>query len=130
MAKPKVAKDKSRPKKEEKKPKKGAPKKEPTKKAQSTPKIDMARKLRRAAALLKQVADPTRIQVMMMLHEGGKHVSAICAAVSQSQPATSHHLALLRHGGLIAPTRNGKQNVYNLTDEGTALAAVVATVMG
>jgi len=40
--------------------------------------------------------------------------------VKQSQPATSHHLALLRHGGIIAPRRQGKNNSYALTDAGDA----------
>ena len=32
-------------------------------------------------------------------------IGALCAQLSQSQPAVSHHLALLRHGGIIAPRR-------------------------
>ncbi len=45
--------------------------------------------------------------------------------LSQSQPAVSHHLALLRHGGIIAPRRQGKNNFYSLTETGTDLARVV-----
>ena len=71
----------------------------------------------RAAILLKQVSDPTRLQVILMLSEGEKHVGALCEALSQSQPAVSHHLALLRHGGIIAPRRQGKNNFYSLTDD-------------
>ena len=37
----------------------------------------------------------------------------------------SHHLALLRHGGIIAPRRQGKNNFYSLTETGTGLAQVV-----
>jgi DNA-binding transcriptional ArsR family regulator len=80
---------------------------------------------RRASILLKHVSDPTRLQVILILSEGERHVGALCAQLSQSQPAVSHHLALLRHGGIIAPRRQGKNNFYSLTDTGTALAEVV-----
>jgi DNA-binding transcriptional ArsR family regulator len=84
----------------------------------------------RAAILLKQVSDPTRLQVILMLGEGEKHVGALCEELGQSQPATSHHLALLRHGGLIAPRRQGKNNFYALTEMGEKLATVVGDLMG
>ncbi len=80
---------------------------------------------RRASILLKHVSDPTRLQVILILADGERHVGALCAQLSQSQPAVSHHLALLRHGGIIAPRRQGKNNFYSLTDTGTDLARVV-----
>jgi len=80
---------------------------------------------RRASILLKHVSDPTRLQVILILSDGERHVGALCAQLSQSQPAVSHHLALLRHGGIIAPRRQGKNNFYSLTDTGTDLARVV-----
>jgi DNA-binding transcriptional ArsR family regulator len=84
---------------------------------------------RRASILLKHVSDPTRLQVIVILAEGERHVGALCEQLSQSQPAVSHHLALLRHGGIIAPRRQGKNNFYSLTDTGTSLAQVVKTLM-
>jgi DNA-binding transcriptional ArsR family regulator len=80
---------------------------------------------RRASILLKHVSDPTRLQVILILSEGEQHVGALCSQLAQSQPAVSHHLALLRHGGIIAPRRQGKNNFYSLTDTGGALADVV-----
>ena len=84
---------------------------------------------RRASILLKHVSDPTRLQVILILSEGERHVGALCAQLSQSQPAVSHHLALLRHGGIIAPRRQGKNNFYSLTDTGTDLARVVKNLI-
>jgi DNA-binding transcriptional ArsR family regulator len=84
---------------------------------------------RRASILLKHVSDPTRLQVILILAEGEQHVGALCAQLSQSQPAVSHHLALLRHGGIIAPRRQGKNNFYSLTDTGSDLAKVVNSLM-
>jgi DNA-binding transcriptional ArsR family regulator len=83
----------------------------------------------RASMLLKHVSDPTRLQVILTLSEGERHVGALCEQLSQSQPAVSHHLALLRHGGIIAPRRQGKNNFYGLTDTGVELARVVKQLM-
>ena len=84
---------------------------------------------RRASILLKHVSDPTRLQVILILSEGERHVGALCAQLSQSQPAVSHHLALLRHGGIIAPRRQGKNNFYSLTETGSDLASVVKNLI-
>lgn len=84
---------------------------------------------RRTADLLKQVSDSTRLQIITMLAEGEKHVGALCDALSQSQPAVSHHIALLRHGRLIEPRRQGKNNFYALSDEGRKLFTAVAPLV-
>ena len=70
----------------------------------------------------------SRLQLILLLSEGEKHVGALCEQLNQSQPAVSHHLALLRHGNVIAPRRQGKNNYYNLTDTGVVLASVVKTI--
>jgi DNA-binding transcriptional ArsR family regulator len=89
-----------------------------------------AREAQRAAALLKQFSDPTRLLILLMLKEGEKSVGSMCAPLSQSQPAVSHHLALLRHGGIIAPRRVGKSNFYGLTETGEQLVKVVGVLLG
>ena len=89
---------------------------------------DAALRLKRtqqAAALLKQVSDPTRLRIILMLAEFERHVGAISELVEQSQPSVSHHLALLRHGGLVAPRREGKNNFYGLTERGERLSDLV-----
>lgn len=86
--------------------------------------------IRRVADLLKQVSDPTRLQVLMLLSEKERNVSELCTDLgTQSQPAVSHHLALLRHGRLIEPRRDGKHNFYGLTDAGRELSRVVNSVI-
>jgi ArsR family transcriptional regulator len=42
------------------------------------------------------------------------HVRALCELLGESQPAVSHHLALLRVAGLIERRREGKHNFYGL----------------
>jgi DNA-binding transcriptional ArsR family regulator len=86
--------------------------------------------IRRVADLLKQVSDPTRLQVLMLLSEKERNVSELCTDLgTQSQPAVSHHLALLRHGRLIEPRRSGKHNFYGLTEGGRELAKVVKSII-
>ena len=90
-----------------------------------------APEIRRVADLLKQVSDPTRLQVLMLLNDKERNVSELCSDLgTQSQPAVSHHLALLRHGRLIEPRRSGKHNFYGLTDAGRELAQVVNSIVG
>ena len=79
--------------------------------------------IRQVAILLKQVSDPTRLHIMLLLAKGECNVTTICSELGgQSQPAVSHHLALLRHGRLISPRRDGKNNLYSLTADGRKLA--------
>ena len=61
----------------------------------------------------KLLSDETRLRVLMyLMREGELHVTALCERLDQSQPAVSHHLALLRVAGLIAARRDGKHNFY------------------
>jgi len=83
----------------------------------------------RASILLKHVSDPTRLQVILILAGGEHHVGSLCEQLGQSQPAVSHHLALLRHGGVISPRRQGKNNFYSLTDKGEGLSRIVKSLI-
>jgi DNA-binding transcriptional ArsR family regulator len=82
----------------------------------------------RAAYLLKQVSDPTRLQVITLLSQGEHHVGSLCEQFNMSHPAVSHHLALLRHGGIVERRRQGKNNFYTLTDTGYRLSKIVEDV--
>lgn len=65
--------------------------------------------------VFKLLSDETRLRIMMyLLREGELHVTAMCERLKQSQPAVSHHLALLRVSGLIAARRDGKHNFYSI----------------
>ncbi len=91
--------------------------------------LQRTKSFQRAANLLKQVSDPTRIQVITLLSEREHHVGGLCDQFSMSQPAVSHHLALLRHGGIVERRRQGKNNFYTLTDTGYRLSKVVKGVI-
>lgn len=68
--------------------------------------------------VFKLLADETRLKILMgLLREGEMHVSALCDMLNQSQPAVSHHLALLRVAGIIEPRRDGKHNFYSVCQD-------------
>ncbi len=63
--------------------------------------------------VFKLLADETRLKILLtLLREGELHVSALCERLGQSQPAVSHHLALLRSAELLDSRRDGKHNFY------------------
>ena len=67
------------------------------------------------AKLFKLLADETRLRILALLTQNDEcHVRALCDVLGQSQPAVSHHLALLRVDGLIDMRRDGKHNFYRL----------------
>ncbi|MEX0716199.1 MAG: metalloregulator ArsR/SmtB family transcription factor [Planctomycetaceae bacterium] len=68
--------------------------------------------------VFKLLSDETRLKILLYLaREGELHVTALCDRLGQSQPAVSHHLALLRVAGLIEPRRDGKHNYYSVRQE-------------
>ena len=65
--------------------------------------------------VLKLLADDTRVQILYFLMQRNElNVGTICRLLHQSQPAISHHLALLRESGLVDMRREGKHNFYRL----------------
>jgi ArsR family transcriptional regulator len=65
--------------------------------------------------LFKLLADETRVRILHYLMQRDElNVRTLCQLLDQSQPAVSHHLALLRVAGLIECRRDGKHNFYHL----------------
>lgn len=68
--------------------------------------------------VFKLLADETRLRILMYLaREGELNVTELCERLGQSQPAVSHHLALMRVAGIIEPRRDGKHNYYSVREE-------------
>jgi len=78
--------------------------------------------------LLRLIADPTRLRILSMLSENEMNVGAICGVLGQNQPAISHHLALLRVGGLVEARREGKNNFYIPTELGEYLSSMIRDI--
>ncbi|HWB07618.1 MAG TPA: metalloregulator ArsR/SmtB family transcription factor [Pirellulales bacterium] len=68
--------------------------------------------------IFKLLSDETRLRILFYLsHNDELHVRALCEILHQSQPAVSHHLALLREAELIESRREGKHNYYRVVPE-------------
>lgn len=71
--------------------------------------------IKQLVQLFKLLSDETRLRILFYLRQQEElHVRALCDLLKQSQPAVSHHLALLRVAGLIEARRDGKHNFYHL----------------
>jgi DNA-binding transcriptional ArsR family regulator len=64
---------------------------------------------RRLAARLKQVSDPTRLRVVLLLGDGERSVGDLCAEIACSMTSLSRHLALLRLVDLVVPRRDDQR---------------------
>jgi len=74
--------------------------------------------IREVGQVSRLLADENRLRILFYLVENGElHVTDLCDRLRQSQPAVSHHLALLRVSGLIEARREGKHNFYSLRSE-------------
>jgi DNA-binding transcriptional ArsR family regulator len=71
--------------------------------------------VRELAQVFKLLSDETRLRILLYLAQNQElHVTDLCNRLGQSQPAVSHHLALLRVSGLIEARREGKHNFYSV----------------
>jgi ArsR family transcriptional regulator, arsenate/arsenite/antimonite-responsive transcriptional repressor len=71
--------------------------------------------VRELAQVFKLLSDETRLRILLYLAQNNElHVTDLCNRLGQSQPAVSHHLALLRVSGLIEARREGKHNYYSV----------------
>jgi ArsR family transcriptional regulator len=81
------------------------------------------------AQLFKLLADETRLRILYYLMQTDElNVRTFCRLLQQSQPAVSHHLALLRLAGIIECRRDGKHNFYHLVPK--RCQAYLDTVFG
>jgi DNA-binding transcriptional ArsR family regulator len=79
------------------------------------------------AQKLRLLANSERLLIVQALRRGPKNVSEIAEATDQKIANVSHHLKVLREGGIVESTREGRfvhyeltTNVYLTTDNGSA----------
>lgn len=68
------------------------------------------------ANICKALGDPKRIQLLYLLHEEPRHVSALADLLDVPQPTVSRHLAILRERALVRTERDGALVVYSIAD--------------
>jgi ArsR family transcriptional regulator, arsenate/arsenite/antimonite-responsive transcriptional repressor len=78
----------------------------------------VARTFARCAPLFHAMGDPVRQQIIMLLATSEEmNVNTLAGRIDLSRPAISHHLKVLRQGGLIKMRREGTENHYSLAWE-------------
>jgi len=88
------------------------------------------KRLRQTSSHLKQVSDPNRMRIVLMLADGARSFGSICEALSGSPSMVGQRLALLRNSGVVLSQRRGKHVFYSLTEIGEELARVAKKVTG
>jgi DNA-binding transcriptional ArsR family regulator len=70
------------------------------------------------AKYFRGVGDATRVRILQLLSEHGElSVGELVAALGQSQPKVSNHLACLRWCGFVATRREHPSVIYRVADE-------------
>jgi DNA-binding transcriptional ArsR family regulator len=64
--------------------------------------------------VFRAIADPTRRAILDRLRAGPSPVNALASDFSQSRPAISKHLKMLRQAGLVREHRIGREHIYEL----------------
>lgn len=87
------------------------------------------------AKQLWALGDPVRLQILQILptDSGCEHacnVSTIAERIGLSQPATSHHLRILRQAGIISNEKKCRDMIYWIdTDESRAVCAELQQIL-
>lgn len=68
------------------------------------------------ADTMQALSTPSRLRILGRLQTGPCTVSELAAAVGMEASAVSHQLRLLRHLGLVAGQRDGRNVIYALHD--------------
>lgn len=68
------------------------------------------------AELFRQMADPVRVRIYLLLSRGEECVINISALLGMTSPAVSHHLRTMKECGLLDSRRDGKEVYYRIGD--------------
>jgi ArsR family transcriptional regulator len=70
-----------------------------------------------AGELLRALAAPVRIAIVLQLRTSERCVHELVEALEVTQPLISQHLRVLKAAGVVAGERHGREVVYRLVDE-------------
>jgi ArsR family transcriptional regulator len=73
--------------------------------------------LQEPADLLKAIASPVRLAIVLELRDGDRCVHELVEATEVSQALVSQHLRVLRGARVVTGTRRGREIAYRLTDD-------------
>ncbi len=78
----------------------------------------MALTVNTAVGVLKAVAEPTRLRLLVLLAAGELNVKDLTRILGQSQPRISRHLKLLAEAGLVERSPEGSWVYFRLAQDG------------
>ena len=64
--------------------------------------------------VFRALADPHRLKMLELLSRGPLSVGRLARRFPMSQPAVSHHLAVLRRAGCVTDRKQGQEVYYAL----------------
>jgi DNA-binding transcriptional ArsR family regulator len=76
--------------------------------------VEMKSHAAEAAAMLKELANPSRLLILCQLIDGEKSVGELCRVIDLSQSAVSQHLGRLREANLVDTDKRGQMVYYRL----------------
>ena len=79
-----------------------------------------------AGDLLRALAAPVRIAIVLELRDSDRCVHELVDAVGVAQPLVSQHLRVLKAAGVVRGERHGREVVYRLADDHLAHIVVDA----
>jgi DNA-binding transcriptional ArsR family regulator len=79
-----------------------------------------------AGDLLRALAAPVRIAIVLQLREASRCVHELVDALAVPQPLVSQHLRILKAAGVVAGERSGREVKYRLADHHLAEIVVAA----
>jgi ArsR family transcriptional regulator, zinc-responsive transcriptional repressor len=79
-----------------------------------------------AGDLLRALAAPVRIAIVLELREADRCVHELVESLEVAQPLISQHLRVLKAAGVVHGERHGREVVYRLVDEHLAHIVVDA----
>lgn len=75
------------------------------------------RTLLEAGELLRALAAPVRIAIVLQLRASERCVHELVETLGVAQPLISQHLRVLKSAGVVCGQRHGREVVYRLVDE-------------
>lgn len=76
----------------------------------------------------RALADPTRIRILALLAQRSMYGQELAEALEVSPPTISHHLHLLKAGGLISERRENNYRHYTISENGLQQMAGTLTL--
>nr|WP_258404876.1 MULTISPECIES: metalloregulator ArsR/SmtB family transcription factor [unclassified Streptomyces] len=80
------------------------------------------------AAILKAIADPTRLQILKLIQRAPEGEACVCdltGCLGLRQPTVSHHLKIMTDAGLLNRERRGTWAWFSINHQGLSKVRLI-----